>query len=114
MTKTKIEVKTIYNIRFNFRDFCKIFEDAKTDPCRIHAFEDFDLDDDSMGNIRNCYKSLDVISILSPAEKVKQNCENLKYIVNKLGFDGIVNYGGFYKHHEDEYTITVFNYGADI
>lgn len=114
VVKTAIEVKTIYSIRFNFADFSEIFAKAKDDPCRIHAFEDFDLNDTTFENIDKCYKSLNVFSLLTTVEKSKQHSENIKYIVSKLGFDGIVNYGGFYGNHKDEYSLSVFNYGADI
>lgn len=108
MRKTSIEVKTIYSIRFDFHDFAKIFAEAKNDPARLKAFEDFNLDDTTMGNLRDCYKSLGVLF------GGRQKTENLKYIVRCLGFDGVENYGGFYSHDEEEYCITVYNRGADI
>lgn len=112
MRKVKIEVKTIYNIRFDFHDFAKIFAAAKEDPARINAFSDFDLDDTTMGNLRNCFDSLRGCSFFL-ADNGRQRVKNLEYIVNKLGFDGIANYGGMYGDDE-EYSITVYNYGADI
>lgn len=113
--KTKsIEVKTHYSISFDFHDFVEIFEQAKSDPIRLRAFENFDLDDTTMGNLQACYKSLGKLSVFLSAEESKQQCENLKYIVSKLGFDDISNYGGFYGHNKDEYQISVYNRGADI
>lgn len=114
MKTDSIKVKTHYRIRFNFHDFLEIFTKAKEDPTRVTAFEDFDLDDTTMGNLRSCFKSLGKLSIFLSAEESKQQCENLRYIVRKLGFDGIDNYGGFYGRDEDEYHISVYNRGADI
>ena len=112
MRKVKIEVKTIYNIRFDFHDFVKIFAAAKEDPARINAFSDFDLEDTTMGNLRNCFDSLRGCSFFLE-DNGRQRAKNLEYIVNKLGFDGISHYGGMYDD-ETEYSITVYNYGADI
>ena len=115
MRKVKIEVKTIYNIRFDFHDFLKIFVAAKNDRTRIHEFENFDLEDTTMGNVRKCYESLGELVIFQSVEQSKQKAENLQYIVRELGFDGIENYGGFFsKDDKNEYHITVYNRGADI
>lgn len=115
MRKVTIEVKTIYDIRFDFHDFLKIFEAAKNDPTRLHEFEDFNLDDTTMGNIRKSYKSLAEFSVCLSPEKSKQKADNLAYIVRKLGFDGIENYGYMPRNDErEEYHITVYNRGADI
>ena len=103
----------MYDILFNFHDFIKIYVDAKKDPCRLHAFENFNLDDTTMGNLRDCFKSLGRRELFPPVEEEKHRTENLKYIVSKLGFDGIQWYGGFYRDTE-EYQMIVFNYGADI
>lgn len=105
MRKVSIEVKTIYEIRFNFHDFALIFENAKNDPARINAFENFNLEDDSIGNIRECFESLGNLFDNASAE-------NLRYIVRKLGFDGVVNFGCF--RGEKEYSMSVYNWGADI
>lgn len=114
MKTNSIAVKTHYDIRFDFHDFVKIFTEAKKDPTRINAFEDFDLDDTTMGNLRSCFLSLGDLSFFLSAEQSKQKCENLKYIVRKLGFDEIDNYGGFFGRDKDEYHIFVYNRGADI
>ena len=109
MRKVSIEVKTIYDVRFNLDDFTIIFENAKNDPSRIHAFENFDLDDDSIENIKECYISLGELFS-------KESAENINYIVRKLGFDGVQNYGGFFgkENKFKEYSVTVYNRGADI
>ena len=114
MKTESIEVKTHYSIRFNFHDFVKIFSEAEKDPVRLHAFDNFDLTNTTMGNLRDCYKSLGELSIFLSTEEVKQQCENLRYIVRKLGFDEVDNYGGFYGRDKDEYHISVYNRGADI
>ena len=115
MRKVTIEVKTIYDIRFNFHDFMKIFAKAKEDPTRIHAFDNFNLDDTTMGNIRECYKSLGKLSFFLTPEESKQQAENVRYIVRNLGFDGVENYGYLPKDDErEEYHMSVYNRGADI
>ena len=112
MKTLSIKVKTVYDIRFDFHDFCKIFAEAKDDPCRIGAFDNFNLDDTTMGNIRNCFHSLDELSLFSE-DHGKQKCKNIQYIVKKLGFDCVDNYGTFLRDKE-EYWLTVSNRGADL
>ena len=107
MRKVSIEVKTIYSIRFNLDDFTIIFENAKNDPTRVNEFENFCLEDDSAENIRECFESLGKLFS-------KDTNKNLAYIVRKLGFDGIENYGGFHGNDKTEYCISVYNRGADI
>lgn len=112
MRTIKIEVKTHYNIRFDFHDFTKIFTKAKTDLWAeaTHAFAEFDLDDTTIGNLQKCYESLG-------RHMNDQAAKDLKYIVNCLGFDGIDNYGGFFKKTDKgfgEYHIAVYNNGADL
>lgn len=114
MKTDSIKVRTHYKIRFDFHDFVKIFTEAKDDPIRIGAFDNFDLNDTTMGNLRACYKSLGKLSVFLSAEESRQQCKNLKYIVRKLGFDEIDNYGGFYGRDKEEYHISVYNRGADI
>lgn len=112
MRKVTIEVKTIYHIRFDFHDFCEIFAKAKDDPSRVSEFGNFDLNDQTMGNIRECFKTFSGCSFFDE-DHGKQRCKNLEYIVRKLGFEGVENYGGMYGD-EKEYSITVYNRGADI
>lgn len=117
MRTVSIDVKTIYEIRISFHDFCKIFTAAKDDATRIHAFENFDLEDTTMGNLRKCFHSLGELSFFLSTEEAKQQDENIRYIVRKLGFDGIIHFGGFYgadAEDKKEYHITVYNKGADI
>ena len=112
MKTLKIEVKTEYSIRFDFHDFCKIFAEAKNDPCRIGAFDNFNLDDTTMGNIRDCFHSLDELSLFAE-DHGKQKTKNIQYIANKLGFDKVANYGMMLKD-KDEYWLSVYNWGADL
>ncbi len=104
-TKT-IEVKTIYHIDIEFTDFDKIFREAATDNWRSQSeLQNFNLQDTTIGNIRSCFKSLDGTS--------EQDYKNLRYVVRKLGFDSIENYG-FYDKNKDVYKMIVYNNGADI
>ena len=115
MRKVTIEVKTIYDIRFDFHDFLKIFVEAKEDPARVGAFDNFDLEDTTMGNIRECYKTLGRMSFFLSFEESKQQSKNIEYIASKLGFDGVANYGFMPTGDErEEYHMTVYNRGADI
>lgn len=111
MKTVSIEVKSIYSIRIEFSDFSKIFAKAKDDPGRLNAFSRFDLEDTTIGNIRKCFKMLE--HHFGSSEECHQACEDLQYVVRKLGFDGIDNYGGFFKD-DDMYHCTVYNRGADI
>ena len=112
MRTTKIEVKTLYSIRFNFHDFCKIFAGAKNDPARGNAFAKFDLEDTTIGNIKDCFDSLRGVTFFMK-DGGKQHAEDIQYIVRKLGFDGVENYGGMYEG-DTEYSLSVYNRGADI
>ena len=103
MKVTSQEVKTIYSIEIELTDFIKIYLAAKDDVTRFDAFEQFDLENDDMEYIRNCFNRLDNFN----------NAKDMKYIVSKLGFDGIVNYG-FMKtlmNNKKVYRLTVYNYG---
>ena len=113
MKTTKIEVKTFYTIQIEYSDFQKIFVNSKDSlVCEANgAFKDFDLTDTTIGNIRTCFKSLR--DTLAMSANCHQRCKDLQYIVRELGFDGIENYGGFYKD-ADVYTVTVYNNGSDL
>ncbi len=114
MRTVSVEVKTIYSIRFDFHDFCEVFKEAKNDPARIRAFDNFDLDDTTMGNLRDCFHSLGRLTFFLGADEARQQTDNLKYIVEKLGFDGVENYGGMFGKDKEEYRITVYNRGSDL
>ena len=110
MKKLSIKVKTIYNIQIEYIDFCNIFTEAKNDPTLLDAFKDFNLNNTTIGNIRSCFKMLDAHFF---SDRCNQACKDLEYIVRKLGFDGIENYGGFFKD-KTVYSITVYNNGSDL
>lgn len=110
MKTTQIRVKTIYSIEIEFSDFTEIFIKAKKDITRLHAFEEFNLDDTTIGNLDKCFKSLNARCF---SERCKQACEDLEYIVRALKFDGIENYG-FYDKNKNVYKLVVYNNGADI
>ena len=85
MKITKSEVKTIYTIDIQFKDFANIFSAAKSDEWKPKAaFKEFDLTDTTIGNINNCFKGL-------------REVDSIKYIVDKLGFDGVENHGYYNK-----------------
>ena len=110
MKTTQIKVKTIYDIEIEYSDFSAIFVKAKKDITRLGAFEEFNLDDTTIGNIQKCFKALDAHCF---SERCKQACEDLQYVVRALGFDGIENYG-YYDKDKNRYKLVVYNNGADI
>lgn len=98
MKITSSEVKTIYTIDIQFKDFSEIFCAAKEDEWR-HDSElgEFDLNDTTLGNIRKCFESL-------------REARSIQYIVRKLGFDGVENYGRYNKR-KGVYTMSVYDNG---
>lgn len=106
MKITKQEVRTTYSIEFDLSDFTKIFINAKEDVTRINAFASFNLEDDSMENIKKCFNKFDSMFR-------KGSSEDLQYIVRKLGFDGIEHYGMMktLMNGKQVYRLTVYNYG---
>lgn len=98
MKITKSEVKTLYRIDIQFKDFADLFNAAKSDEWRPEAaFKEFDLSDTTLGNINTCFKTL-------------KEAESIKYIVDKLGFDGVENYG-YYNKRKGVYTLCVYDNG---
>lgn len=105
MKVTKKEVKTIYEIEIQFKDFAEIYEKAKDDViCEVmQAFTNSDLSNTTMGNLKKEFESL-------------EDVKTIQYIVRKLGFDSIENYGYFKKKSEGfgVYRMVVSNYGDDM
>ena len=105
MKITKKEVKTIYEIEISFKDYTTIRIDAKTDVIAevMKAFENVNLNDTTMGTLKFDFEKLDDV-------------HTLQYIVRKLGFDGIENYG-YHKEKNEGFGIhrmVVYNYGDNI
>ena len=98
MKITKSEVKTIYTIDIQFKDFAELFNAAKSDEWKPEsAFKEFDLTDTTIGNIGSCFKGL-------------KEAASIEYIVSKLGFDGVENYG-YYNKRKGVYTMVVYDRG---
>ena len=98
------EVKTTYTIDLQFKDFAEIFSKAKSDPGRLDAeFSEFNLDDTSLGYMRDCFQKLNS----------NKNPKSIEYIVRKLGFAGIENYGLFNKR-KGVYTLRVYDRGDTL
>lgn len=98
MKITKSEVKTIYTIDIQFKDFADIFNAAKSDEWRPKAaFSEFDLTDTTLGNVGSCFKGL-------------KEAASIAYIADKLGFDGVENYG-YYNKRKGVYTMSVYDTG---
>lgn len=101
MKITSKKVKTIYNIDIQFKDFSEIFGEAKADEWRPNdALTEFDLTDTTIGNIRNCFEAL-------------RDAKGIQYIVRKLGFDGVENYG-YYNKRKGVYTMVVYDDGDTL
>lgn len=98
MKITKSEVKTIYTIDIQFKDFAELFNTAKSDEWKPEsAFKELDLTDTTIGNIGSCFKGL-------------KETSSIEYIVTKLGFDGVENYG-YYNKRKSVYTMVVYDRG---
>lgn len=101
MKITNSEVKTIYTIDIQFKDFANIFSEAKSDEWKPEsAFKEFDLADTTIGNIGSCFKGL-------------KEAASIEYIVSKLGFDGVDNYG-YYNKRKGVYTMSVYDTGDSM
>ena len=101
MKITQSEVKTIYTIDIQFKDFAEIFCKAKTDEWRHSSeFGEFNLGDTTMGNLQECFKNL-------------REVKSIQYLVRKLGFDGVENYG-YYNDRKGVYTMVVYDSGDTI
>lgn len=101
MKITKAEIKTMYTVDIAFKDFSDIFCAAKEDEWRHNSeFGEFDLTDTTIGNIRNCFKQL-------------REVKTIQYIVRKLGFDGVENYG-YYNDRKGVYTMVVYDSGDTL
>lgn len=102
MKIVKAEVKTIYTLHVDFRDFVKVFTEAKEDPmCEImSAFDNVDLDNTTLGYVSKVFRS-------------QWDAETTRYIVRQLGFDGVENYGCFIEKDEvpSYHLLVVYNNG---
>ena len=110
MKVTKQEVKTIYTIEITLRDFIDALMAYSKDEFdrAIHkgAFKHLnanDVEDEKLANIKKYFKSF----------KNDDEVATKDYVVNFLGFDGVVNYG-LYKEKTDTISMLVFNYGDQI
>lgn len=109
MKITGKEVKTIYDIEINFKDYCELRSKAKGNTAAevMGAFEDTNLEDDTMGTLRKEFCNLQFKS---------DSVKTLQYIVRELGFDGVENYG----YHKDKgegcgvHRMVVYNNGDDL
>lgn len=101
MKITESQVKTIHTIDIEFKDFSDIFVEANTDEWKpTEAFAEMDLTNTTMGNLRTCFHQL-------------KETATLKYIVSKLGFDGVENYG-YYNKRKGVYTMVVYDRGDTL
>lgn len=101
MKITSTQVKTVYHIDIQFSDFSKIFVAAKSDEWRHDSeFGEFNLQDTTVGNIRDCFKNL-------------KEVKSIQYLVRKLGFDGVENYG-YYNDRKGVYTMSVYDEGDTV
>lgn len=101
MKITSKKVKTVYNIDIQFKDFSDIFCAAKADEWRPDsALGEFDLTDTTIGNVRKCFEAL-------------KEPKSIQYIVRKLGFDGVENYG-YHNKRKGVYTMVVYDDGDTL
>lgn len=98
MKITTSQVKTLHTIDIQFKDFSEIFCAAKADEWRHNKeLGEFDLTDTTIGNIRKCFEAL-------------KEPKSIQYIVRKLGFDGVENYG-YYDKRKGVYSMVVYDNG---
>lgn len=98
MKITEKKVRTIYTIDIQFKDFADIFCKALEDDWRHQSeFGEFNLKDTTIGNIKSCFENL-------------REAKTIQYIVRKLGFDGVENYG-YYNSRKGVYTMVVYDNG---
>lgn len=79
--------------------------EAKDDVTRFNAFSKFNLEDDTMENIKSCFNKI--------CMSWGNNAKDIQYIVGKLGFDGVDNYG-YYNERTKSYKLAVYNHGDDM
>lgn len=109
MKITKKEVKTIYSVELSFKDYCELRTKAKGSTIAevMGAFADTNLDDETMGTLKNEFCNLQFKS---------DSAKTLQYIVRELGFDGIENYG----YHKEKvegcgvHKMVVYNEGDEL
>ena len=101
MTVTKKEVKTIFTIELSFNDYAEARERAASDEFRMGAFDECDIvEDTTVGTIRYEFENL----------QFRRTAKTLDYIIRKLGFDGVTNYG-YYNKYKKAHVMEVYNYG---
>ena len=107
MTIIKTEVKTFTNIALNFKDFVEIinaFKDNENNTIfHPKAFDFADLNDMTVGNIRNIMQKF----------QFKSNKDTLDFIARHFGFDGWHN-AGRYDEQKGKYLMVVYSYGDTL
>ena len=107
MKITKQEVKTIYSISISFKDWTRAIENYKeSETMRIvysKAFEKFDIEDTTMGNLSKGFKNLGF----------NGNGDTYNYLAKFFGFDGWSN-AGYYSETQKAHCMVVYNYGDTI
>ena len=104
MKITKTEVRTTYEISIDFKDWVNAIENYKEkETGRIFypkAFEDFNIDDTTMGNLRHGYHNINFIG----------NKDTFGYLAHYFGFDSWSN-AGIYFERRKAYCMSVYNCG---
>lgn len=104
MKITMQEVRTIYEISIDFKDWVNAIENYKEKEFEriIHpkAFENFNIDDTTMGNLRTGFRNINY----------KGNGDTFAYLARFFGFDGWSNAGLHYEKR-NAHCMTVYNYG---
>lgn len=107
MKITTTEVKTFYSISIEFKDWVNAIENykAKEAPkiCHPRAFETFNIEDTTMGNLRNGFRRIDPIG----------NKDTFEYLARFLGFDGWQN-AGIFNERTQTHNMVVYNRGDTV
>lgn len=104
MKITKTEVRTTYSISIDFKDWTNAIEAYKEKEsyriCHPKAFDGFNIEDTTMGNLRNGFHNINF----------KGNADTFEYLARFFGFDGWSNAGIYYERRK-AHCMVVYNYG---
>jgi hypothetical protein len=109
MTITRQEVKTIYDIEIKFNecwDLLMKFNSKSSNEIIYKDLADFLKDKN--------YDHKDVAKeIIESFTMANWHSQFVKFMIEELGFDGVVNFG-LYNKKKNSYTCSVYRYGDQI
>ena len=107
MTIIKNEVLTLTTIALNTKDIVNVIKTYKEreslQVCYPDAFKKMDIDDSTIGNLRNILMGLNHLG----------NGDTYTVVAKVLGFDGW-KHAGFYDDNKGKYILTVYSNGDTL